>query len=248
MFKLITLLALFFCVSVKSQNIKDSTIYAPIFSLNYAFQIPANTLLERFGTNNNLGFSGGIKTKSNWTYELSASFIFGTNVKDTTIIDHLQNNQNWIINQFGEESVVLIQERGQVFSFKIGKIINVIGPNPNSGLILNLGIGWMRHKIRIDNENDQIPQLSQQHLPYYDRLASGLTLYQFIGYHHMSNNRLTNFYLGMEFYQGFTKGRRDYQIDTMEPSNEKRLDLLNGFRIGWIVPVFRQAPNDFYLD
>ena len=248
MFKLISLLALFFCVSVKSQNIKDSTIYAPIFSLNYAFQIPANTLLERFGTNNNLGFSGGIKTKSNWTYELSTSFIFGTNVKDTTIIDHLQNNQNWIINQFGEESVVLIQERGQVFSFKIGKLINLIGPNPNSGLIIKLGIGWMRHKIRIDNENDQIPQLSQQHLPYYDRLASGLTLYQFIGYHHMSNNRLTNFYLGMEFYQGFTKGRRDYQIDTMEPSNEKRLDLLNGFRIGWIVPVFRQAPNDFYLD
>ena len=120
----------------------------------------------------------------------------GTNVKDTTIIDHLQNNQNWIINQFGEESVVLIQERGQVFSFKIGKIFNVIGPNPNSGLIIKLGIGWMRHKIRIDNENDQIPQLSQQHLPYYDRLASGLNLYQFIGYHHMSNNRLTNFFLG----------------------------------------------------
>ena len=196
MFKLITLLALIFCLSVNSQNIKDSRIYAPIFSLNYAFQIPANTLSDRFGTNNNLGFSGGIKTKNNWTYELSTSFIFGTNVKDTTIIDHLQNNQNWIINQFGEESVVLIQERGQVFSFKIGKIFNVIGPNPNSGLIIKLGIGWMRHKIRIDNENDQIPQLSQQHLPYYDRLASGLNLYQFIGYHHMSNNRLTNFFLG----------------------------------------------------
>ena len=248
MFKLITLLALIFCLSVNSQNIKDSSIYAPIFSLNYAFQIPANTLLDRFGTNNNLGFSGGIKTKNNWTYELSTSFIFGTNVKDTTIIDHLQNNQNWIINQFGEESVVLIQERGQVFSFKIGKIFNVIGPNPNSGLIIKLGIGWMRHKIRIDNENDQIPQLSQQYLPYYDRLASGLNLYQFIGYHHMSNNRLTNFFLGLEFYQGFTKGRRDYQIDTMEPSTEKRLDILNGIRIGWIVPVFRQAPNDFYLD
>ncbi len=248
MFKLISLLALIFCLSVNSQNIKDSTIYAPIFSLNYAFQIPVNTLSDRFGTNNNLGFSGGIKTKNNWTYELSTSFIFGTNVKDTTIIDHLQNNQNWIINQFGEESVVLIQERGQVFSFKIGKIFNVIGPNPNSGLILKLGIGWMRHKIRIDNENDQIPQLSQQYLPYYDRLASGLNLYQFIGYHHMSNNRLTNFFLGLEFYQGFTKGRRDYQIDTMEPSTEKRLDILNGIRIGWIVPVFRQAPNDFYLD
>ena len=248
MFKLITLLALIFCLSVNSQNIKDSSIYAPIFSLNYAFQIPANTLSDRFGTNNNLGFSGGIKTKNNWTYELSTSFIFGTNVKDTTIIDHLQNNQNWIINQFGEESVVLIQERGQVFSFKIGKIFNVIGPNPNSGLIIKLGIGWMRHKIRIDNENDQIPQLSQQYLPYYDRLASGLNLYQFIGYHHMSNNRLTNFFLGLEFYQGFTKGRRDYQIDTMEPSTEKRLDILNGIRIGWIVPVFRQAPNDFYLD
>ena len=64
----------------------------------------------------------------------------------------------------------------------------------------------------------------------------------------MSNNRLTNFNIGFEFYQGFTKGRRDYQIDTMEPANELRKDLLYGIRFGWIIPVFRQAPNDFYLN
>ena len=248
MFKLITVLALIFCLNINSQNVKDTSIYAPIFSLNYAFQLPGNDLSSRFGGNNNIGFSGGLKMANNWTYELSSTFIFGTNVKDTSIIDHLQNNQNWIINQFGEESVILIQERGQTFSFKVGKLFNIIGPNPNSGLIIKLGVGWLRHKIRIDNENDQIPQLSQQYLPYYDRLSSGMQLHQFIGYQHMSNNRLTNFYVGMEFYQGFTKGRRDYQIDTMEPSNEQRIDLLNGVRIGWIVPVFRQAPNEFYID
>ena len=83
---------------------------------------------------------------------------------------------------------------------------------------------------------------------YYDRLTSGIQLSQFIGYQHMSNNRLTNFYFGFDFLQGFTKGRRDYQIDLMGPANEKRIDLLWGIKFGWIVPVFRQAPNDFYLN
>lgn len=248
MTRLFSIASLIICLNICGQNIKDTSIYAPIFSVSYAHQLPGIDLKNRFGNNHNIGFSSGIKLANNWNYEISASFLFSTNVKDTTIIDHLQNNQNWIINQFGEESIVLIQQRGQTYSFKVGKLFNVIGPNPNSGIIFKIGAGWLRHKIRIDNENDQIPQLSQQYLPYYDRLSSGFQLYQFIGYQHMSNNRLTNFNIGFEFYEGFTKGRRDYQIDTMEPANELRKDLLYGLRFGWIIPVFRQAPNDFYLN
>jgi len=41
---------------------------------------------------------------------------------------------------------------------------------------------------------------------------------------------------------------RDYQIDLMGPYLNNRLDLLNGVRVGWIIPVFRQAPKEFYID
>ena len=142
----------------------------------------------------------------------------------------------------------MIFERGQTLTFNAGKIFNVIGPNPNSGIIVKLGMGFMRHKIRIENENNLVPQLDQDHLPYYDRLTMGIHFHQFIGYQHMSNNRLTNFNIGFDFYQGFTQGMRDYQIDLMGPYLDKRIDLLYGIRVGWIIPVFRQAPKEFYID
>ncbi len=242
------IILLFIPITISSQNVRDTSIFAPIFNVSYAIQLPGGDLKNRFGMNNNLGFSGGIKLVSNWTFDIEGAFLFSQNVKDTSIIDHLQNSQGWIINQQGDENRILIYERGQTFTFKIGKIINVLGPNPNSGIIVKIGIGMIRHKIRIENENNLIPQLSQDHLPYYDRLTLGLVINEFIGYQHMSNNRLTNFIIGFDLKQGFTKGMRDYQIDIMGPMLDNRIDLLNGIRIGWIIPVFRQAPKEFYID
>ena len=246
--KLILILLLFFSFSSYTQNVRDTSIYAPIFSISYAVQMPGKDMNSSFGINNNLGFSGGIKLPSNWSFDIEGTFIFGQQVKDTTIIDHLQNSQGWVINQSGDQNNILIYERGQTLSFNTGKIINLIGPNPNSGIILKFGLGFMRHKIRIENENNLIPQLDKEHLPYYDRLTMGILLHQFIGYQHMSNNRLTNFYIGFDFYQGFTQGMRDYQIDLMGPYLDKRIDLLHGIKAGWIIPVFRQAPKEFYID
>ena len=246
--KFIIIPLLIFSLFSYAQNVRDTSIFAPIFSVSYAIQLPGGDMKYSFGVNNNIGISGGIKLASNWSFDLEAAFIFGENVKDTTIIDHLQNSQGWIINQSGEENNILIFERGQTITLNISKIFDVIGPNPNSGIILKFGLGFMRHKIRIENENNLVPQLDQDHLPYYDRLTMGIHLHEFIGYQHMSNNRLTNFYVGLDFYQGFTQGMRDYQIDQMGPYLNKRLDLLNGVRVGWIIPVFRQAPKEFYID
>ncbi len=246
--KLIIILLIFFTFLANAQNVKDTSIFAPIFSLSYGLQLPGKDMKSSFGMNNNIGVSGGVKLASNWSFDIEGAFIFGQQVKDTTIIDHLQNSQGWIINQSGEENNILIFERGQTLCFNAGKIINIIGPNPNSGIILKMGIGILRHKIRIENENNLVPQLDIEHLPYYDRLTMGVSIHQFIGYQHMSNNRLTNFYIGFDFYQGFTKGMRDYQIDLMGPYLDNRVDLLHGIKAGWIIPVFRQAPKEFYID
>ena len=248
MIKYLSPLLLLVTFHFTAQNIRDSCISVPLLSFSYAHQFPIGKLKKRFGSNNNIGFSGGYKFKSNWIIELSTDFIFGTNVKDTSIVDHLKNNQNWIINQLGEEGVILVQQRGQIFSLKTSKLFDVIGPNRNSGIFIRLGAGWIRHKIRIDNQYNRIPQLARSNLIYYDRLCSGIQLSQFIGYQHMSNNRLKNFYVGVDFLQGFTKGRRDYQIDLMGPTIENRIDLLWGIKFGWIVPVYRQVPNEFYLN
>jgi hypothetical protein len=43
--------------------------------------------------------------------------------------------------------------------------------------------------------------------------------------------------------QGFTQGMRDYQIDLEGPYRDKRVDMLLGIRVGWVIPIYRRAPN-----
>ena len=106
----------------------------------------------------------------------------------------------------------------------------------------------MYHKIRIENQDNLIPQLSKEYLKYYDRLTVGVLLKQYIGYHHMSNNRLVNFTIGFECIEGFNKGMRDYQIDLMAPYKDNKLDIYVGIRTAWIFPVLRKDPKEYYYN
>ena len=231
-----------------SQNISDSLIFCPLIKVSFAVQQPGGDLATSFGPNINIGVSAGIKSKNNSTIELEYEFIHSKNVTNTDILDHLMNSQGWIINQYGEENLYVMYERGGLAGFNIGKIWSVIGPNPNSGIHFKAGFGGIYHKIRIENQDNLIPQLKKEHLKYYDRLTMGLYTKQYIGYHHMNNNKLINFTVGFECIEGFTKGMRDYQIDLMGPYIDRRLDLYFGVRIGWVFPVFRQEPNDYYYN
>ena len=233
---------------INAQNIKDSIIKGPLIKITLAIQNPEGDLDEDYGSNINVGCSFGWKSKANTTLELDYNFIHSKNVKQTSVVNHLLNSQGWIINQYGEENLYLMYHRGGQISLDVGKIFNWIGPNPNCGVHIKTGIGAMFHKIRIENENNTIPQLNKLYLKYYDRLTIGFLTKQYIGYHHMSNNKLVNFSIGIEAIEGFTKGMRDYQIDLMGPYLESRLDIYLGIRAGWVFPVFRQTPNDFYYN
>ena len=123
------------------QNIKDTIISAPLFSASYAFQIPGGDLSERFGANNNIAFSAGIKHHSNWQFEIEGTFFFSNNVKDTSMLTPLNasstssKNEFLIIDQYGEYNPVLLFERGYTITANVGRVFPVFGPNKNSGLI-----------------------------------------------------------------------------------------------------------------
>ena len=230
------------------QKNKDSVIYFPFISISLAIQSPQGDLANNFGVNSNIGLSLGWKNKKNQTFELNYNFIHSENVKNTSVLDHLINDQGWIINQYGEENLFLMYHRGGLISLDMGKVYNIIGPNPNSGIFLKGGIGAMYHKIRIENQENLIPQLKKEYLKYYDRLTVGLLLKQYIGYQNMSNNKLVNFTIGIEAIEGFSRGMRDYQIDLMGPYTENKFDVYLGIRAGWFFPVLRKNPNEFYYN
>ena len=231
-----------------SQRNKDSVIYFPFIRVSLAVQSPQGDFADNYGTNSNIGLSLGLKNKSNQTFELNYNFIHSANVKNTSVLDHLINDQGWIINQYGEENLYLMYHRGGLISLDVGKVINLIGPNPNSGIFLKGGIGSMYHKIRIENQENLIPQLKKEYLKYYDRLTVGVLLKQYIGYQNMSNNKLINFTIGIEIIEGFNRGTRDYQIDLMGPYTDNKFDVYLGLRAGWFFPVLRKDPNEFYYN
>lgn len=227
-----------------AQNIKDDTIMAPVFCVSYAGQLPLLDMSKSFGVNSSLGLTGGIKTANNWQFELDGTFMFSQNVKVSTILDPLLTSDRQIVNANGEPANVEVYERGFTGTFNVGKVFPFIGPNPNSGLITKLGVGFIRHKIRIDNQDNLVPALNKENLVYFDRLTLGVLVKEYIGYQHLGNTNLANFTFGIEFMQGFTRGMRDYQLDLEGPYKDNRLDFLFGIRVGWIIPVYRKAPSD----
>ncbi len=82
----------------------------------------------------------------------------------------------------------------------------------------------------------------------YDRLSNGIGFTQSVGYLFLSNNRIANFFAGIEMNEAFTKNRRDFNYDQMKKDNQLRTDLLFGIRIGWILPLYKKAPKEFYTN
>lgn len=237
------------CVNTYGQgkSVADSSVMIPMFTGSYAVQVPGGDMAERFGINSNTGGSFIVKTRSNWLLGIEGFFLFGSNIKEDGILDCIRTSNGQIINKYGEYANYILSERGFFLGVTAGKIIPVFSPNPNSGIIITLSGGLLQHKIRIDNDGNNAPQILDDYKKGYDRLTNGFCFKEFIGYIYFGNKRTLNFYTGFEFYQGFTKNRRNYNFDTMERDDRNRADLLYSFRIGWIIPLYKRSPDRYYI-
>jgi hypothetical protein len=230
---------------------KDSAINAPLLGVSYAFQMPEGDLKTRFGHNSSIGIHFINKTKKNWIWGFDYTFTFSpqSQVRDPyQLFDSINTPNGNVVDANGEYSTLLFYERGWTGSFKFGKLFPIWGENKNSGICIITGIGYMQHKIRIEDKFNRTPQLTKDYRKGYDRLTSGLMINPFIGYLFLGNSRLLNFYAGFEMMAGFTKNRRSFNFDTMEQDTKERLDIYFGPRVGFILPLYKRMPNDFYYN
>jgi hypothetical protein len=244
---------LFLCsifISLKAQvNVNDSTIAAFIPTFSYAYQFPGGDLAEQYGSNSTIG--GGImyKSKKNILLSLDVNFIFGSDVKNSdSILKFVLTDNGFIIDGNGVYTLYSMYERGYSINFRIGKVFNLLAANPNSGVFFMGGMGYLAHRLNIDVQHETAPQITGDYAKGYDRLTSGFNLNEFIGYYFMSKSRLLNFYAGFEFYQAFTKSRRDYIFDLMQEDTSNHLDLFYGIKVGWMIPVYNRAPDKYYYN
>lgn len=176
-----------------------------------------------------------------WTY------LFGKDLRGANPLDSISTVDGFVIDKEGKMADIRMFERGFTLGLSAGKIFNtIISPNKNSGLMLTGGVGYLQHKIKIYDNGGRTPQLNKQTLKGYDRLTSGIMFTEFVGYYYLSKNRYVNFYGGFEFNQGITKSRRSWDYSLMRADTEQRIDLLTGFRVGWILPLYKTPARTKY--
>ena len=233
--------------SVSAQNVRDTSINISMVSFHYSFHNPGGDMADRFGVSSTVGGDFVFKTQNGFLFGLDYSFIFGEKVLNKESYFHgIQNSKGYVIDGNGMLAETYIYERGFNAAVILGKQFNIWNLNPNSGPFVQLHAGYIQHYARIENPYKTAPQINGEYAKLYDRLTTGFSMTEFVGYRFMGNHRLWNFYAGFEFVQGFTQGRRSYNVDAMSAQNPRRIDLLSGVRIGWVVPLYGKTKQEFY--
>lgn len=227
-------------------DIRDTSIALTAVTASYSYQVPTGDLAIRFGNNSNVGLSAFRKGKRNFFFGLEGSFLFGDQVEEPGLLRNVINSEGQIVDMDGVMADVLLYERGWTAMAIAGKIMPIAGPNPNCGIMLKLGVGYMRHKIRIQTQKNEVPQLEGDYLEGYDRLSAGPMASLLIGYQHFGNQRLINFMAGFEVITGFTEPLRAYNFDSRRSETGTRFDGLLGIRVGWCLPIYKRSDDRFH--
>jgi hypothetical protein len=231
----------------ESPAVKDTAFAIPMITMSYAYQWSGGELSDRFGANSNIGASFMLKTKNNWLVGLKGNFLWGSSVNENQILNELLTNTGEVIDDNGRLTEAYLGERGSSFFVFGGKMINKFAPNKNSGFIFYGGAGMLQHKISIKFQ-DEIATLTDEHKKGYDRFSLGFAVNGFAGYLFLSENRLLNFFGGIDFTQGWTKSLRKYNYDTQLPDTKTYSNSLYGVRIGWIVRLNKRKEQAFYYN
>jgi len=239
----------FFVLTGYSQvSIKDSSIFTTVFYAAYSVQFPGGDLSERFGVNSSIGGGMMFKTKSNWIFGAEGNFLFGGTVNNKdSMLRNISNPDGFIIDANGYYADVIFYERGYSIYGKFGKLIPVFSPNPNSGLTIMAGFGYLQNKIRIHNPDNTAPQVYGDYKKGYDKLNGGFALNGSIGYTYLSNSRLLNLYGGFEFIQSWTNSMRDYDFELGAPETKSLSSQFYGIKLVWMIPVYKRTPRTYYL-
>jgi hypothetical protein len=235
-------------LNVKAQlRVSDTIVSTFMFKATYAFQIPGGDHTSYFGVNSTIGAGLIYKTNKNWLHQANGHFIFGDKVSNRSeLLQMISTSTGEIIDGDGTFTSLVLFQRGYHFNYQAGKIINVFAPNPNSGIFVQAGAGFLAHYILIESQFGTAPQIRDDYAKGYDKMRGGFTLSGEAGYLLMSNSRVLNFSISVEYVHAFTRSMRDYSFDTMSKDNNNYNDSYLGFRLSWMIPTYKRAPDKYY--
>ena len=212
--------------------------------LLFGYHVPGGDLSDRLGSAFSIGLGGEFLTKNNFILGVEGHYFYGNTVNEDPLAI-LRTPEGDIIGNDRLLASVALRQRGLYTGALVGKIFTF--KQKRSGIRFTLGAGWLSHKIRVQDDKGTVTQLTGDYIKGYDRLTAGLNIQQFIGWQHLAANRRANWILGLEFGQGFTNTRRDWDFTSRRKLDQKRMDLRFGIRAAWTIPFYvGNAKEIFY--
>lgn len=245
--KIILVLLFSFCFQAVFGQKKDDPFSNKIFNFQFTYnaQSPYGDWAKMYGLSHALGFGVNYKTINNWHFSLEGNFMLSENLKTAVNLINLTNsNGNSINTNNGTPSNLSISMRGWSGFAKVGKIFPMSRLNKNHGFIIQLGAGFLTHYINFSIPQENVAQLNENFQRGYDKLHGGFAMNQFVGYYFQGQNRLTNFFVGFDFTQAFTKNLRGYNYDENRFDNASKQDNIVAFRAGWMIPIYLSNKGD----
>ena len=233
--------------TVAQQSIADSSVRMGFLEVTYRGGLTGGDWSERFGFVSLMGLQGGIKFHSNFYLSTGIQVMFSDAITDTEVLRHILDTSGLLIGNEGLLTDYRINGSGWMVPLTIGKIFPVFpGHNPNSGIFVEVGGQYIRHRLGFQAYDDDVMQITGDYRKGYDRLTAGFGLRQSVGYTYYDNDGYVNLSIGLDFSQNFTRGQRSIQFDTGEPFDQSFLDLLGGIRVSWTFPIYQRASGVYY--
>ncbi len=242
-------LSWFGCIAQQNNIDSIKTIKKPfldnsiLFGISFAKHAPSGNLKERFGQSNTFGFNTSYKFNRNIYLHCGLDILFSSNVKENGILDSIIGKSGDLIDNQGNLAIIRLYQRGYSWHINAGKIIPLSRLNPNSGLLITGGVGFLQHKIKFQFTRNILPQLEDNYFKGYDRLTNGLMFRGFIGYQRIAENGMFNFFAGIEILKGNTYNRRELNYDTRVKETRLRNDILTGLKFGIQIKIEGNRAN-----
>ena len=229
------ILFLAFPLSLAAQE--SSRVDVWLAQLDYGMAIPAADLATRFGHNFDLG--GGVAYLSSRGLYMGFDYdlLFGQQVKED-VLENLRSGDGAIVG--GDQAIaqVSLRERGQRAGVQFGYLLDRRQTFSRRGILVLVGIDYFSHRVHIVDDFDALVQVRPPFDRGYDRFTAGWGMRQGLRYLHLSDNRLVNFYVQAEVMEAFTTDLRGYEYRNAAPVTGRRLDVLLGLELGWIIPFY----------
>lgn len=210
-------------------------------------QVPAQSLADRFGASNTVGFSAYKIEANGWRWGCHYRFQTGSEVREPGLLGNLLDPNGRMVDNEGRIALVTPQQRGTLLTLSTGRLVQTSAFQAGSGLLLEMNFGFWEHKVHFQNRGNRVTQLEDPYLAGYDRLTRGWLIIPRIGYYHDAPNGLVRFQVGIESFLGRMQPQRTWNADTLTTDSGPRNDGTVGLFAAWILRLKARSTNvDYY--